>query len=141
MQLNGPELFNAFAVTGVVCMLFAAHGFHANPGIDPTTTASVPAVRPLEGNRFVVINHLNNESCVMALHRADGYAVHRLEPAHNCAAVGNEFAVARAWQETKQGEVTVTDHRGNQVMKLVRSDGFEWEVVKPARIQASLAAY
>ncbi|MEO1702762.1 MAG: hypothetical protein AAFR71_11990 [Pseudomonadota bacterium] len=140
MRVNGPDALNALAVTGVVCMLFAAHGLN-NPGIDPVTTASVPAVRPLEGDRFVAINHLNNESCVLALHRASGYAVHRLEPAHNCAAVGNEFAVARSWQETSQGEVTVTDHRGNQVMKLVRSDGFEWEVVKPVRIQASLAAY
>ncbi|MEO0544281.1 MAG: hypothetical protein AAFY99_10730 [Pseudomonadota bacterium] len=121
-------------------MLLAAHGLQGSQ-VDPVTTASVPAVRPLEGNRFVAVNHLNNESCVLALHRAPGYAVHRLEPAHNCAAVGNEFAVARAWQESNRGEVVVTDHRGNELMTLIRGDGFEWEVVKPTRIQASLAAY
>ncbi|MEL6437056.1 MAG: AprI/Inh family metalloprotease inhibitor, partial [Pseudomonadota bacterium] len=86
-------------------------------------------------------NHLTNQSCVLALHRAPGYSVHRIEPAHNCAALGDEFVVARAWQESRTGEVVITDHRGETLMKLSRGDGFAWEVIKPVRIQASLAAF
>lgn len=133
-------MLNAAAALGVGAMLLAAAGFD-QPGIDPTTTASIPSVRPMEGNRFIAINHLTNTSCVLALHRAPGYAVHRVEPAQNCAAVGDEFVIARAWRETTQGEVTLADHRGKTLMKLARSDGFEWEVIRPASIQASLAAY
>ncbi|MEL6920672.1 MAG: hypothetical protein AAFO77_06550 [Pseudomonadota bacterium] len=140
MRLNGPDMFNAAAVAGVVAMMFAAAGYQ-NPGVDPIMTASVPSVRPMEGDRFIAINHLNNTSCVFALHRAKGYAVHRIEPAKNCAALGQEFSTARAWQETNQGEVTITDFQGRSIMKLTRSDGFAWQVIKPARIQASLAAY
>lgn len=140
MRLNGPDIFNAVAILGVGCMIIAANSLR-DPGVDPITTASVPSVRPLEGDRFIAINHLNNSSCVIALHRATGYAVHRLEPASNCDVVGSEFAIARAWQESNQGEVTVTDYRGRKLMQLVRGDGFEWEVVSPPRIQASLSAY
>lgn len=117
----------------------------ANPGIDPITTASVQAhasqIPARLGDQFTVINHQENRACVMRIHRAEGYDVHRVEPSENCAGVAPKLSSARTWQENASGSVILTDHKGNTLMRLGRADGFAWEVVEPVNVAISLEAF
>ena len=145
MRLSPTQGLNLFAIAGIGAMMIAAGMEQGNSnlpaGVDPMTTASIPGARPFEGDQFMAINHRNNSSCIIALHRAEGYDVHRIEPGQACATLDERMAQARAWQESPGGEVTVTDHRGKPLMTLMRGDGFAWEVIKPGNLQVSFAAY
>lgn len=145
MRISWTQTLNAIAIMGVTGLLVVAgsqsNANSDNRGLDMMTTASVPVVRPVAGNLFMATNHTTNKSCILALHRAEGYDVHRLEPADNCRQLGDELAEARAWHENTLGNVTVTDYRGNELLQLARSDGFSWDVLKPSRLEISLNAF
>ncbi len=141
MRLNTTNMLNGISIAGVGAMMIAGASFGTNPGIDPITTASVPTARPFSGDMFMALDHRTNQTCLFALHRDPGYDVHRIEPAKNCATLGTSFAAARAWREDRVGMVTVTDHRGNELLKLARGDGFAWEVVSPRNVEISFSAY
>lgn len=145
MRISTTNGLNLLAVAGIGAMMIAAgadyHGTDGTPGVDPITTASVQGAPAFDGDRFMAVNHRTNVSCIIALHRADGYDVHRIEPSQACAGLDDRIAQARAWQENGRGMVVVTDHRGNRLMMLMRGDGFAWEVVDPSHLQISLAAY
>ena len=139
MRLNSTQILNGISIAGVGAMMVAAAAGSA-PGIDPVTTASVPAARPFKGDLFMAIDHRSDYACMIALHRDPGYDIHRIEPADNCAGLGEAFAGARAWHEDSLGTVTVTDHRGNVLLKLARGDGFAWEVISPGGMEVSFNA-
>ncbi|MBO6551925.1 MAG: hypothetical protein JJ926_07425 [Roseitalea sp.] len=144
MRFNTTQWLNGFAVAGAAAMIIAAGAGapgSAPSGIDPVTTASVASAAAAGGDRFMALDHRTNISCSFTLHRADGYDVHRVEPGSSCARLGELFARARAWQESRRGTVTVTDHRGTPLMRLAPGDGFAWEVVEPDNVKVSLAAY
>lgn len=144
MRFTGAQILNFSAIGGVIAMMSAAAvtGHDINdPGIDTMTTAGIPTARPIDADRFLAVDHTNNRTCMLALHRADGYDVHRIEPSDKCDGVGATFAEARTWREDSTGTVTVTDYRGNVLMKLARSDGFAWDVIEPRTVQASLSAF
>ena len=145
MRFSPTGWLNAISIAGIGAMMFAAgSGMSQNGlpvGVDPITTASVPASRPLQANQYVAIDHRTNRSCVLSLHRADGYDVHRIEPGATCADMSELFVRARAWQENQRGRVVITDHRGQPLMRLAPSDGFAWDVIEPRNLEITLAAY
>ncbi len=149
MRFSATNILNGMALCGAASLMVYGAFYNgiepANPGIDPITTASVQAhtaTNPVDlGNSFTVINHRDNRACVMRIHRADGYDVHRVEPSQNCTSVAPELATARAWQENASGTVTLKDYKGNHLMRLSRSDGFAWEVVEPVNVAISLEAF
>ena len=143
MGIFSTQALNILAVVGIGAMMVAA-GVQApsgdtQPGIDPITTASTSAAHL--GNRFVAINHVTDQRCIFQVHRAEGYDVHRIEPAPSCDTMGAPFSIARAWRETGRDTVTVTDHRGIVLMQLAPGDGFAWEAIAPKDMRISLAAY
>jgi len=148
MRFSATNILNGVALSGAAAlMVYGAfyNGVEPNLGVDPITTASVQAHAASNiaelGNQFTVINHRDNRACVMRIHRAEGYDVHRIEPSENCKSVAPELASARTWQENASGTVTLTDYRGNHLMRLGRSDGFAWEVVEPLNVAISLEAF
>ena len=104
---------------------------------DQTVTAAFDAD---QASRFMVVDHVNSRTCIVALHRAEGYDIHRVEPG-DCAQMPAELAAARTWQDTPAGDVQITDHRGNTLMRLGASDGFAWEVVEPRNVALSFEAF
>lgn len=149
MRFSATNILNGMALSGAAAlMVYGAFYEGADPahlGVDPITTASVQAHAATNvaelGNNFTVINHRDNRACVMKIHRAEGYDVHRVEPSQNCSSVAPELASARAWQENASGTVTLKDYKGNHLMRLSRSDGFAWEVVEPLNVAISLEAF
>lgn len=150
MRFSAVTIINCVTVTGVASMMLV--GAYQNKdyvpgsdGIDTISTASVQAhvdTRPKAlADRFTVRNHADGRSCIVKLHRADGYNVHRVEPSENCGAVTASLASARAWREGNDGLVAITDRSGKNLMKLVPSDGFAWEVIEPRNIAISLEAF
>ncbi len=149
MRFSATNILNGMALSGgAALMVYGAfyEGISSNHlGIDPITTASVQAhaasnVAEL-GSSFTVINHRDNRACVVRIHRAEGYDVHRVEPSQNCNSVAPELAGVRAWQENASGTVTLKDYKGNHLMRLSRSDGFAWEVIEPINVAISLEAF
>lgn len=126
---------NGAAILGVVGMVALSNkpAETAANGIDPIVTAST-------ANRFMVVDHDRNRTCIVALHRAEGYDVHRIEPG-NCKDMPAHLADARAWQHSPQDTIRITDSHGNFLMKLGPSDGFAWEVVQPSSLSMSFEAY
>jgi len=114
----------AFGFMGLATVNFGVAG----PGIDTMTTASVPTIE--DANRFMVVDHAGERTCVVGLERAQGYDVHRLETA-NCANMPVELSKARTWQDTETGKVRITDSDGNVLMRLSAEDRFGWTVVEP----------
>jgi len=125
------------AVLGISAMMAVNYG-NADPGIDTMTTSSVA---PLAGaERFMVVDHAHNRTCVVDLQRAEGYDVHRLD-AERCANMPADLAEARVWQDTEAGKVRITDRDGNVVMRLTAGDRFGWTVVEPADLALSFEAF
>jgi hypothetical protein len=89
----------------------------------------------------MVVDHSANQTCIFALHRAEGYDVHRVEPAKTCQGLSRRLTDARAWQEMPNGRVTITDRAGVAILKLGPSDGFAYEVVEPSTLAMSLEAF
>ncbi len=149
MRFSATNILNGMALSGAAALMVHGafyDGVEASQlGIDPITTASIQAHTASNivdlSDSFTVINHRDNRACVMRLHRAEGYDVHRVEPSQNCASVAPELATARAWQENASGTVTLKDYKGNHLMRLSRSDGFAWEVVEPVNVAISLEAF
>lgn len=144
MRLSATNILNSFAIAGVGGMvLYGAISSNNVPpmGVDTMTTASIVAVDNANGDQFVAIDHLQNASCIIKLHRAVGHDVHRIEPDIGCSDIQSNLGAARAWQETAGGTVTISDHKGNALMRLSRADGFAWEVIEPASVQMSLSAF
>jgi len=143
MRLSSTQWLNMLAIAGLGAMMIAAGAETRQAGadgVDPITTASVAA--RLDGrhaDRFTAIDHRTQMSCQFVLHRASGYSVHRIEPDASCGRLGVPFERARAWREDR-ATVTVTDHRGETLMKLAPGDGFAWEVIEPSYLRVSLAA-
>ncbi len=147
MQVSPHQWLNIAAVAGIGAMMvatgFETGAFDGEPGIDTIVTGSVTggAAAAASANRFMAIDHRSDRTCVMSLHRAAGYDVHRIEPGLDCDALGSEFAAARAWREDGRGLVTITDHRGKTLMRLSHGDGFAYDVVHPGDRHVSLSAY
>lgn len=149
MRFSATNILNGVAMSGAAALMVYGAFYQDidsdNLGVDPITTASVQAPAAAHaaalGNSFTVINHRDNRACVMQIHRAEGYDVHRVEPSQNCASVAPELATVRAWQENASGTVTLKDYKGNHLMRLSRSDGFAWEVVEPLNVAISLEAF
>lgn len=146
MHVSPHQWLNIAAVAGIGAMMvatgFDTGAFDRNPGIDTIITGSVPNNAAIAGaDRFMAIDHVSDRSCVMSLHRAAGYDVHRIEPGLACTELGDEFAQARAWREDGRGLVTITDHRGKTLLRLSHGDGFAYDVVQPRDLQVSLSAY
>lgn len=150
MRFSAVNIINCLTVTGVASMLMVGayqdKEFVAGAdGIDTMSTASVQAhaatMPTVSADHFTVRNHSDGRSCIIKLHRADGYNVHRLEPSANCASVDETLANARVWKESNDGLVAVTDRKGKDLMKLIPSDGFAWEVIEPTNISISLEAF
>jgi hypothetical protein len=150
MRFSAVTIFNCITVTGAASMmLVGAYNDKAyslgSDGIDTMSTASVQAhvtAQPKAlADRFTVRNHADGRSCIVKLHRAEGYNVHRIEPSENCAAVTGMLASARAWRENNDGLVAITDRSGKSLMKLIPGDGLAWEVIEPRNIALSLEAF
>lgn len=149
MRFSATNILNGIALSGAAALaVYGAfyQGIDAgNLGVDPITTASIQGhaatSTAVPSNSFTVINHRDNRACVMQIHRAEGYDVHRVEPSQNCISVAPELATARAWQENASGTVTLKDYKGKHLMRLGRSDGFAWEVVEPLNVAISLEAF
>lgn len=129
---------NGAVILGVTGIAVLGKG-PAESNVQPehVLTASVSAG---DASRFMAVDHRNSRTCVLALHRAEGYDVHRLEPG-NCEEMPAQLAAARTWQDTPSGDVKITDYRGNTLMKLAAGDGFAWEVVEPGNVALSFEAY
>lgn len=149
MRFSATKILNGMALSGAATLMVYGALYDGadprHPGVDPITTASVQAHAATNaaylGDQFTVINHRDNRACVMRIHRAEGYDVHRVEPSENCAGVTPELVHARTWQENASGTVTLTDHKGNHLMRLSRADGFAWEVIEPLNVAISLQAF
>lgn len=148
MRWTPATILNTVAIAGVGGVLLTATlGSEQIPGIDPMTTASISSGSEMTGinlqsaTRFMVIDHSQDETCIFALHRAEGYDVHRVAPAENCTGLSKRLSDARAWQELANGLITITDRSGTPVLKLGPSDGFAYEVVEPAHLSMSLEAF
>ncbi|MDZ7822873.1 MAG: hypothetical protein U5K75_01745 [Ahrensia sp.] len=150
MRFSATNILNGVGVAGAIAMMvfgaYQANEFTAGrDGIDRLTTASVNVHAKTQiaalADQFTVISHRDNRSCVLKLHRAIGYDVHRIEPSQNCDTVRQEFSLARAWQENAAGTVTIADRTGKRLMKLARGDGFAWDVIEPANMNISLDAF
>lgn len=128
---------NGAVVLGVTGMVAMSYG-NAGPGIDPMTTASVVSAE--NADRFMVVDHAHNHTCIVALHRAPGYDIHRLEPGH-CDGMPADLADARTWQDTETGKVRITDRKGNVLMRLSVSDEYGWDVVEPKNLALSFEAF
>jgi hypothetical protein len=128
---------NGFVVMGVAGMMALSPGGVAQQVDTVTVSAFVPADK---ASNFMVVDHENARTCIVALHRAEGYDIHRVEPA-NCDGMPAELAAARTWQDTPAGDVRITDHHGKALMTLAAGDGFAWEVVEPRDIALSFEAY
>lgn len=134
---------NGAAILGITGMLVMSHqpaetapgapGTRGEQTIDKIITAST-------ANHFMVVDHERSSTCVISLHRAEGYVIHRVEPG-NCGSMPAHLQEARTWQERGQGTVHITDRKGKVLMKLGPSDGFAWEVYEPAGLQVSFEAY
>lgn len=149
MRFSATNILNGMAMSGAAALMVYGAFYEGiepnNLGVDPITTASLQVhaasnVAEL-GDSFTVINHRDNRACVMRIHRAEGYDVHRVEPSQNCSSVAPELAGARAWQENASGTVTLKDYKGKHLMRLSPSDGFAWEVVEPINVAISLEAF
>ncbi len=128
---------NGAVVLGVAGMIGLNVGM-AGPGVDRMTTASVVSAE--NADRFMVVDHAHNRTCIVALHRAAGYDIHRLEPGH-CDGMPAELALARTWQDTETGKVRITDRQGNVLMRLAAADRYGWNVVEPKNIDLSFEAF
>ncbi|GAB4361703.1 MAG: hypothetical protein Kow0026_25020 [Oricola sp.] len=128
---------NGAAVLGITGMMAVSYGI-ADPGIDTMTTASVTP--PASADRFMVVDHAHNRTCIVALHRAEGYDVHRLDPGR-CADMPAALENARTWQDTETGKVRITDRQGNVLMRLSAGDRFGWNVVEPAGLALSFEVF
>ncbi|MCI5074769.1 hypothetical protein [Oricola sp.] len=137
MMKSYTHWINGAAILGVAAMLTVGYGI-AEPGIDKTTTASIDTLR--QADRFMVVDHAHNRTCIVALHRAKGYDVHRVEPGH-CSGMPKELLTARAWQDTETGKVRITDHTGKVLMRLSAKDQFGWDVVEPKALSLSFEAF
>jgi hypothetical protein len=120
------------AALGLAGMMAVGYGV-AGPGIDTMTTSSVATID--NADRFMVVDHAENRTCIVALQRAKGYDVHRLEPA-NCGNMPVELSRARTWQDTTKGKVRITDRHGKVLMRLSAGDKFGWTVVEPKGLAA-----
>ena len=128
---------NGTAVMGVAAMVAVGYGT-AGPGIDTLTTASV--IDLSRADHFMVVDHNRGRTCILELHRADGYDVHRVEPGH-CDNMPGDIAAARTWQDTERNHVRITDYRGNEIMRLAADDRFGWNVVEPKGLKLTFEAY
>ena len=128
---------NGTAVLGVAAMLAVSYGA-ADPGIDTMTTASV--VDLSRADRFMVVDHARNTTCILALHRAEGYDVHRVEPGL-CDGMPQQVVSARTWQDTARDRVRITDRHGNVLMRLAADDRFGWNVVEPKKLSLTFEAF
>lgn len=147
MRFTPATVLNIIALVGVGGVLLTTSlSSEKVPGIDPMTTASISAdgetsqIDIKHATRFMVVDHTKNETCIFALHRAEGYDVHRVAPAENCSGLSKRLSDARAWQELTNGLITITDRSGTPVLKLGPSDGFAYEVVEPTHLSMSLEA-
>lgn len=148
MRVSPANVFNGIALAGISAILLVTLAQERDMGIDPMTTASTTSSAPRavppqahRADRFMVVDHTAGKTCIFALHRAEGYDVHRVEPADNCASVSNRLTDARAWQEMPNGSVTITDRAGQPILRLGPSDGFAYEVTEPTYLALSLEAY
>lgn len=126
---------NGAAVMGVAALFAVGYGV-AGPGVDTMTTASVDLDR---ADHFMVVDHARNRTCIVALHRAEGYDVHRVEPG-NCADMPR-IAAARTWQDTERRKVRITDHTGKVLMRLTADDRYGWNVVEPKNLDLTFEAF
>lgn len=146
-RLNTTNILNGMAFGGVAALvLTGAMTGLPNDGVDPITTASVSAHAKATdysglADHFTVIDHAHNRTCVVQIHKAEGYDVHRVEPGATCAALSPELASARVWKENAGGMVTLADLKGHALFKMVRGDGFAWDVIEPARAELSFDAF
>lgn len=146
MGFSGTTILNCAAIVGVAGMVTlgaSQANFQGNrDGVDMMATASIAAAPFATPNAddFTLINHATNQTCIIHLHRAEGYDVHRIEPEAGCATALTEISAARAWKEGAKETVTISDRKGNSLMKLARGDGFAWEVIEPKNLKVSLSA-
>ncbi|TCD11349.1 hypothetical protein [Oricola cellulosilytica] len=130
------------AVNGVVIIGITGLAIIAQPvkpGAARDEAAVSAAFSDVAADRFTVIDHRAGETCVIAIHRAEGYGARRVEPG-DCGAVNGGLVAARTWQDTAAGDVRITDSDGNTLMKLAASDGFAWEVMEPRNVALSFEA-
>lgn len=127
---------NGAVILGVAGMLAVNYGV-AGQRLDRTTTASIPAIA---ADHFMVVDHAHNRTCILALHRAEGYDVHRVEPGQ-CDGMPKAVAMARTWQDIDNGHVRITDRKGNVVMRLQAADRYGWNVTEPASLSVSFEAF
>lgn len=137
MMKNYAFWVNGAVIMGVAAMFAVGYG-NAGPGIDTITTASV--VDLSRANRFMVVDHARNHTCIVALHRAEGYDVHRVEPGL-CDDMPREVASARTWQDTERDHVRITDRHGDVLMRLAADDRFGWNVVEPKSLNLTFEAF
>lgn len=128
---------NGAAVMGVSAMMVVGYGV-AGPKIDTLTTASV--IDLSSADHFMVVDHARGRTCILELHRATGYDVHRVEPGH-CDDMPGDVAMARTWQDTERNHVRITDHRGAVIMRLAADDRYGWNVVEPKGLKLTFEAF
>jgi hypothetical protein len=133
-MISIAHLTNGAAVLGAVGVILLGGQAGKTPEIDNLTVASI--VQASNADRFRAIDHARNKSCMISIHRADGYDIHRVEPVE-CDDMPAALATARTWQDTSFGDVRITDRKGNTILKLGPSDGFAWEVIEPAGLAMS----
>lgn len=144
MALSVANILNATAGAGVLALLAAASLADmpgADVGIDPIVTASQGISKSPVYDHYMLVDHRSNRSCLVALYRAPGYDVHRVEAGEECSDIHASLADARVWHETPQGEVTLADIRGNKIMSLAPGDGMAYEVLAPANVLLSMEAF
>jgi uncharacterized membrane protein len=147
MRFTPANLLNGVAFLGVGAIIVTTLAGEQSPGVDMMTTASITASASSalpnlqRANRFMVVDHQAGKTCIFALHRAEGYDVHRVEPAKNCKGVSQRLTDARAWQEMPNGAITITDRAGDAILKLGPADGFAYEVTEPSHLAMSLEAF
>lgn len=148
MRIAPATILNTVAVLGVGGLLLTtALTSEQSPGIDPMTTASIStegAISTIDigkANRFMVIDHSRDATCIFSLYRAEGYDVHRVAPGDNCGELSKRLSDARAWQEMANGLITITDRSGKPVIRLGPSDGFAYDVYEPNYLSMSLEAF
>lgn len=128
---------NGAIIVGITGMAIIAQPGKPDAARDEMTVNA--AFSGVAADRFTVIDHRASETCVIAIHRAEGYGARRVEPG-DCGAMPGDLTSARTWQNTPAGDVRITDSDGNTLMKLAASDGFAWEVIEPRNVALSFEA-
>lgn len=144
MLFSPTRWLNIAAIAGIGAMM-AATGLQTSTttgtdDVDMVVTGSVTETKGISHALLTAIDHGTDRTCQLALHQARGYDVHLVEPGRECAVLSDLLAKARAWRQDRQDTITVTDARGQVLMRLAHGDGVAFEVIYPTGLEVSLSA-